>query len=205
MPTEDGTIDGTETEYVRGRVVSGLCRASCIWPSFPRQLSPAFQSGAPPFGLSGIRSSGESSGFGSRENSYRSCMSSLFYCQSWFCKSFKMAPHHHLRASFIANPVLFSFPAVASIPVRKEARIGFATSKTPSSLATQVDAARQQPESGFWRAFKAGTVGARNRERGEQRSVVGSDETLMTSERKRALVFAGLVGPFFAFAFASQH
>jgi hypothetical protein len=114
MPTEDGTIDGTETEYVRGRVVSGLCRASCIWPSFPRQLSPAFQSGAPPFGLSGIRSSGESSGFGSRENSYRSCMSSSFYCQSGSANRSRW--HRIITSAHHSSPIPFYSPFPRSRP-----------------------------------------------------------------------------------------
>lgn len=110
-----------------------------------------------------------------------------------------MAPHHHLRASFIANPVFFSFPAAAvaaPLPTRtRDPRIGI----VPSNASTRArdDAVQPPVESGFWKAFKAGTVGARNRERGDvsvsQRARAGEDEGVVTRERKRALVFAGLV------------
>lgn len=110
-----------------------------------------------------------------------------------------MAPHHHLRASFIANPVLFSFPAAAvAAPIPVRTRDPRAAVKT--TLTTAVQESPRPVESGFWRAFKAGTVGARNRERGEtyvrhQGRADGSDEAVITKPRKRALVFAGLVSP----------
>lgn len=112
-----------------------------------------------------------------------------------------MAPHHHLRASFIANPVLFSFPAAAAVaapvPTRpRDPRIGI----VPSNVTTLArdDVVQPPVESGFWRAFKAGTVGTRNRERGdvsvsERMLRAGENEGVVTRERKRALVFAGLV------------
>ena len=118
--------------------------------------------------------------------------------RSLLTRSSTMAPHHHLRASFIANPVLFSFPAAATAVVAPLCR----AAAGPSTATTLVkdDVVVRPVESGFWRAFKAGTVGARNRERGlqlgqgqGQEVEKQGDKGMVTRKRKRALVFAGLV------------
>lgn len=137
-----------------------------------------------------------------------------------------MAPHHHLRASFLTNPGLFSFPPAAA-PVVASARTATAREPTssrssPRPLVHQRPLAHPRTTSAlstcatidttgsnvlhpivqriaepikanvtepFWRGLKDGTIESRNRERTQSEA-----KGLKTSEKKRALVFAGLVG-----------
>lgn len=132
-----------------------------------------------------------------------------------------MAPHHHLRASFLTNPGLFSFPPTAAAPVVNSARTAlardpstsrtsprppaqtksalstYATTDVPGSalvhplvqrIAEPIKANATNVTEPFWRGLKDGTIEARNRERTQSQG-----KTLNTSEKKRALVFAGLV------------
>lgn len=141
-----------------------------------------------------------------------------------------MAPHHHLRATFLTNPGLFSFPPAAAPvvasartatvreptssrisprplahPRRTSALSTCATTDTTGSsvlhpivqrIAEPIKANVTEP---FWRGLKDGTIEARNRERTQSEA-----KGLKTSEKKRALVFAGLVGRVTAFPMSNS-
>ncbi|KAJ9104779.1 hypothetical protein QFC19_003920 [Naganishia cerealis] len=150
-----------------------------------------------------------------------------------------MAPHHHLRAAFVANPALFSFPAPSCTsplvhPVGTHAQGTLLEKPSPRTRRTRMStmsvvgtdsgtmAGRQPPpvefkhgettraEEGvmtepFWKGFMTGRISSRARERG---GVLVPSSSLtashveeregkqiareMGTERKRALIFAGL-------------